>query len=196
MRTLEAIAEHSYSTATRVSVSLYATRLSDAIILDPACSGCTKYINLNGYQQVDGLEMAWQRHDPTGMRAYASLTLQTSLQKPNDIELAASPQTLFKSGASFPLPWERTFTGGELQYTGETKGMLVSGTRLASAPGYMRLNIFASAPLINKHWSITARVDNVLDQSGYITQPLNFDPIQRTPAGGRLFALRIAGNLN
>ncbi|MDH4274099.1 MAG: TonB-dependent receptor [Gammaproteobacteria bacterium] len=199
VRTLEVIVEHNGSSGVRSGVSAYLTRLEKAIVLrypdpnlcpDPAIS-CSEYVNLDGYQQVVGLEGHWSMRNIEGVRYYTSFNTQRGINEPSGAQLSAAPAMLLKAGMTVPLFSSKNYAGLEGRYTSSALGTVGDIPR-TQVPDFMRMDVFAAVALGHKSWNLLCRIDNVFDQHGYIVQPNSFLPVTRTPTLGRTFTLRLS----
>jgi outer membrane receptor protein involved in Fe transport len=198
-RTLETILQYEIAPGQTWSTSAYQVRLDDSVVLGQGsnglCTDCGQYQNVDGYQQVTGIESSFEFKQQSGARGHISGTVQRGVEHPSERALPASPRRMLKAGMASPLPWAGVAAAVESQYVGGSKGPLQDGERIPM-PDYWVFNVALVWDKRDRGWSGSLRVDNVFDHTVY-TVPSNSLPsgdfgfLERIPMPGRTTSLRL-----
>ncbi len=198
-RSLEAVLEHQVHKGLQWKLAAFLTQLRDTPVqLDtPSLNGqacfldsCIQYRNSDDTIRVAGVEADLRLRMDGSDHAYASAVLQRS--RSDGVELPASPRFQLKGGISHALPWQGMNAALEAQYIGSTRGRVDgAGDRTAGTPSYLLLNGTINLTRLAGGWQASLRGTNLLDRHIYTVASRELQPIERLPAPGRQFFLRL-----
>lgn len=201
-RTLEALWEGPERKDLNWSVGAYLTRVSDypVLVSVPVLNGvpcalaqCNQYQNSGDTARVVGMEGSVKRKWSDQMSAYGSATLQHGRRESDGAELPSSPPLLLKGGVTRALPWQGWDAALEGNFVSRVKGRLENdGSRSASAPSYLLLNMAINNANAWGGWRASLRANNLLKRSVYTVASPELPPLELVPGRGRTFSLQLS----